>query len=73
MSTLLPNFALVHDHDAVRVLDSGKPVGHHDGGAIQHDFFQGFLDQKLRLCVNVGGGFVHDQNAGPMGKGPGKG
>ena len=44
MSTLLSDFALVHDHDAVCVLDGGKPVGDHYGGAVQHDFFQGLLD-----------------------------
>ena len=39
MGALLPDLALVHDHDSVRMLDGGKPVGHHDGSAILHEFF----------------------------------
>ena len=73
MGALLPEAALVHDHDLVGMLDGGKPMGHHNGGTACHQPVHGILDQGLGLCVDIGSGLVHDQNGRVIGQGPGEG
>ena len=73
MSYLLPDLTLMHDHDTVRMLDRGKPVGNHDGSPAFHQLFQCLLDQKLCLRIDISGSFIHHKDLRLMSQGSGKG
>jgi ribonuclease G len=62
VAALFGDAALFHDHDAVRMLDGGQPVGNDQGGAPRHQALESLLDQALGLGVQRGRGFVQDQD-----------
>ena len=72
MGALLDDLALRKQDDVIGVLNGGKPVGNHQHSADVLHLFQRILDQNFRFCVDVGGGFVQDHNAGFMDNGTGK-
>ena len=64
MCARLQDMAVAHDHDLVRILDGGEPVGHHEAGAALHEPVEGMLDMQLRAGVDVRRGLVEDQDGG---------
>ena len=62
MGALLPQLTVVHDHNLIRMLNSGEPMGHHNGCPPLHHLGHGLLNQALGFGVDVGRGFVHDQH-----------
>ena len=56
------NPPLVQNHNQVRLLDRGKPMGDADSRAAFHQFFQFLLHDTLRLRVEGVGRLVEKQN-----------
>ena len=73
MGSLFPDLALMHDHNAVRMLDGGQTVSYHNGGPALHQLLKGLLDQKLRLRVDICRRFIHNKDLGPVCQRSGKG
>ena len=69
----LPDPPVMHDHDAVGILNGGQTVRDHDAGASLHQPGNGLLDQLLCMGINACGGFIQNQDGRVIGKGPGKG
>ena len=71
---MVPRFhhpPVVHDHDHVRVLDGGKPVGDNEAGTVFHKPDQGVLDALLGTGIHRGGGFIQNEDLGIGQNGPG--
>ena len=62
MRTALTYTTLVHDHDAVSMLDSGQTVRNHDCCPAVHELFKRLLYENFCLCIYVGGCLVHDND-----------
>lgn len=73
MASLFGDGPVVHNHNQVRILDGGKPVGDDNAGPVFHDMPGGVLNGLFGAGVHVGGGFVQNQNSGVCHKGPGNG
>ena len=71
MAALLLDLAPGHHRDLVGILDGGKPVGHHQGGAALAQLVQGLLDENFRGVVQSGGCLIQNQNGGIFQKYPG--
>ena len=54
MRTALTYASLVHDHDAVGMLDSGQTVRNHDCCSAIHELFKRLLYENFCLCIYVG-------------------
>ena len=73
MGTALDDASLFHDHDAVRVLDRGEPVGNHEAGASVHQGVHTALDQDFRSGIDRGCRLVENQGRGICNCGTGYG
>ncbi len=61
MVAALDDAALVHDHDAVGVLDGAQTVRDHEGGAALHEGVHALLHHLLGARVNARRGLVQDE------------
>ena len=73
VSTLLGNLAVGHDQDLLGVVDSTKPVGDDEGCPALHQLCEGRLNLAFIFRVEVGGGFVQNQERGIFQKGASQG
>ena len=73
MGSLLYDGALVHDHDEICVPDGGQAVGDDQAGAAFHESVHGFLNGLLGAGIDVGCGFVQDQDVRIGQEGPADG
>ena len=64
MMPFFHNAALIQDVDAVGTADGAEAVGDDDGGASHEEPIEGLLDLDFGDGVDIGGGFIQDQNAG---------
>ena len=67
------NPAPVEHDDAIRMADGGQPVGDHQRCPVLHQFFQSLLDAQFGGGVDIGGGFIKQDQLRVSGKGPGDG
>ena len=51
----------VDDHQTIRILQGGQPVGNGEGGSALREPPQSLLDQVFALRVQTGGGLVQNQ------------
>ena len=65
--------ALVKDVDAVCILDGREAVGNGDGGPALSHLLEGMLDDLFGLRIDIGGGFIQNQNLRLGSDRPGKG
>jgi hypothetical protein len=70
VGTAFENAALLHDDDAVGLLDGGEAVGNDDGGAALGELVQGALDDGLALGVDARCGLVQDEDTWVVDIGP---
>ncbi len=63
MVAALDDLAFFHDEDLIGFLDGREAVGDEDGRAARKDLVNRRLDHFLGFRVDVGGGFVEDQDA----------
>ena len=61
MGAPLDDASLFHDHNAVRVLDCGQPVGDDECGPALHQRVHAGLHQFLGAGVDGRCGFIQDQ------------
>ena len=54
--------ALFQNHDAVGILDGGKPVGDNERGSPGHQSIHALLDQCLGAGVDGAGGLIQNQH-----------
>ena len=62
VSAQLGDVPVVEDDDFVRIADSGEAVRDNEGGAVPHKLGDGRAHFPLVLRIQVGRGFVQDQN-----------
>lgn len=73
MVPLFGDGSLVDHDDLIRIAHGREPVGHHDGGAVADEIFQGVLDQALGFGVDIRGRFVEHEDRWVGVERPGKG
>src|SRR5207248_3072458 len=73
MAARLLDYSLLHHHDNIRHNNGGEPVRNNKGSSALHQALQRFLDERLRLRVERGGGFIQNKNPGVGEDGPGDG
>ena len=61
MGAALDDAPLLHDHDAVRVLDRGQPVGNDECSPALHQCVHAGLHQFLGAGIDGRRGFIQDQ------------
>ncbi len=61
---LFDDLALIQDVDAVGAADGAETVGDDDGGASVEETFEGLLDLGFGDGIDIGGGFIQDEDAG---------
>ena len=62
MRALLQDLSVGQHNDVVRMLNRGKSVGYHQHRADAAHFFQGILNQKLRLGVDISSRLIQNHN-----------
>ena len=60
----LDDAALLNHDNFIGVSDGTESVSDHEGGASAEEFGEALLDQAFAVAVEVGGGFVEDQDFG---------
>ena len=71
MGTDAVDAALVHDDDAVRLLNGGDPLRHNDLGGLRQVVCQRLPDHGVSLGIHGAGGIVQNQDLGLLQQGPG--
>ena len=61
---LFDDLALIQDVDAVGAANGAETVGDDDGGASVEEAFEGLLDLGFGDGIDIGGGFIQDEDAG---------
>lgn len=72
MAASFYDLAVVENEDLVHFVDGTETVRHDHGGAADHQFVDGVLDQVLGRRVDVAGRLVEDQYLGIVGQRPGE-
>ena len=62
MGSLLDHASGLHGHDDVGPLDRGQPVRDAEGGAADHERFEGGLNGSLRLSIEGAGRLIEDED-----------
>ena len=73
MCSLLYDFSMVQNQNAVRIHDGAQPMCNYKAGASLHQFIHRFLDQHLRPGIHIGGCFVQNQQRAVHQQCPGNG
>jgi hypothetical protein len=62
--SLLDDLSLIEHDDGIRSYDSGQAKGYDNGRAALDKPLQGLVNKFFRGRVQVGGGFIQDENGG---------
>lgn len=72
MGTHFSQGSLVHHDDFVGPANGGQAMGDNKGRAPLDNFFNGILDEMLRLCIDAGRCFIEDEDIRLVYESPGK-
>jgi hypothetical protein len=58
------NSAVIHYHYHICSNDGAEPVGDYKTGPVMHNFFDGMVNLRFAVGINLTGGLIENQNCG---------